>query len=68
MSITQRYWLTWAPGLILAGFLGGVPGFAVMFLPSYLAYYGHKKEWSLGRFTVVACGVAILLFFIATSH
>jgi hypothetical protein len=49
MSITQRYWLTFAPGLILAGFFS-VQLMIAFFIPSYLAYFAHKKEWTLWQF------------------
>jgi hypothetical protein len=68
MSITQRYWLVCSPGLILAGFFLGIPGLLVMFIPSYLAYYGHRKEWSVGKFAWVASLIALALFFLATSR
>jgi hypothetical protein len=68
MSITQRYWLVWAPGLILAGFFVGLPGLLALFVPSYTAYYGHRKEWSVGKFALVATGIAMALFFLATSR
>jgi hypothetical protein len=45
MSITQRYWLTFAPGLILAGFFS-VQLMIAFFIPSYLAYFAHLKEWT----------------------
>lgn len=67
MSITQRYWLVWAPGLILAGFFSLWMFFA-LFIPSYLAYYGHRKEWSVGKFAWVASLIALALFFLATGH
>mgnify|MGYP003479459599 CR=1 FL=1 len=68
MSITQRYWLVWAPGLILAGFFGGGLGFATLFLPSYMAYYGHRKEWGIGKFALAATLIMLVLFFIATAR
>lgn len=43
MSITQRYWLIWSPGLILAGFLGGVLVFAGFFIPFNLCYYATSR-------------------------
>ncbi len=67
MSITQRYWLVWAPGLILAGFFS-VQLMIAVFIPSYLAYYGHRKEWSVGKFALVATGIAIALYLLATSR
>ena len=68
MSITQRYWMVWTPGLILAGFLGGVPGLLSLFIPSYMAYYGHRKEWSVGKFAGLATLVMLALFVLATSR
>lgn len=68
MSITQKYWLVWSPGLILAGFFLGIPGLLALFMPSYLAYYGHHKDWSIGRFALAATGVMLALFFLATSR
>jgi hypothetical protein len=67
MTITQRYWLVWSPGLILAGFFS-VGLMLALFIPSYLAYYGHRKEWSIGKFALVATGIAMALFFLATSR
>lgn len=60
MSITQRYWLMFAPGLILMGFFFGLAGFLFLFLPSYLVYQGHLRGWSIWRITWVS---ACLLFF-----
>jgi hypothetical protein len=61
MSITQRYWLTFAPGLIFAGFIS-VPLMIAFFLPSYLAYFAHKKEWTLGQFAWRATAMAFAAF------
>ncbi len=60
MSITQRYWLTFAPALILMGFFFGVGGFLFVFLPTYVIYQGHRRDWSIWRMTWVS---ASLLFF-----
>jgi hypothetical protein len=68
MSVTQRYWLTFAPGLILAGFLGGAPVFFAFFAPTYLCYFAHRKEWTLGQFAVRATVLAIALFWFFTSN
>ncbi len=68
MSITQRYWLVWSPGLILAGFLGGVPGLLTIFIPTYTAYYGHRKEWGVAKFAGVATLIAFVLLFLAFSR
>jgi hypothetical protein len=68
MSITQRYWLIWSPELILAGFVLGIPGLLAMFVPSYLAYYGHRKEWGVGKFAAVATLVMLGLFELAVSR
>ena len=65
MSVTQRYWLVWSPGLIVAGFFGGAFGFAALFIPSYAAYYAHRKEWGVGRFALVATTVMPVLYFMA---
>ena len=68
MSITQRYWSVWAPWLILAGFIGGVPGLLAMFFPSYTAYYGHRKGWGVGKFLCVATLVMLALFSLAVAR
>ena len=68
MSITQRYWSVWTPWLILAGFIGGVPGLLAMFFPSYTAYYGHRKGWGVGKFVCVATLVMLALFALAVAR
>lgn len=68
MSITQRYWSVWSLWLILAGFLLGVPGMLAVFIPSYLAYYGHRKGWGVGKFAAVATLVMLALFSLAVSR
>jgi hypothetical protein len=45
MSITQRYWKVRTPWLILTGVLFGPFGVSALHIPSYLAYYGHRKGW-----------------------
>jgi hypothetical protein len=69
VSITQRYWLIWSPGLILAGFFS-VQLMIAFFLPSYFCYYAHRKEWTLAQFAwrafVVAFG--LLWFFMSTAQ
>ena len=70
MSITQRYWLVWSPGLILAGFLGGVTLLFAFFIPSYFCYYAHRKEWTLAQFAWRAplFAFALLWFFTSTAQ
>jgi hypothetical protein len=64
MSITQRYWLTFAPGFILAGFFS-LWLLCAMFVVTYPCYYAHRKEWSVGRFALLAVGITITLFMMA---
>jgi len=68
MSITQRYWQAFAPGLILAG-LFSVQLMIALFLPSYFCYYAHRKEWTLGQFAWRAplFAFALLWFFMSTA-
>lgn len=61
MSITQRYWLVWSPGLVLAGFFS-VQLMIALFIPSYLAYYAHRKEWTIGQFAWRATAMAFTAF------
>jgi hypothetical protein len=66
MSITQRYWLTFAPGLIFAGFIS-VPLMIAFFIPSYLVYFAHKKEWTLGQFAWRATAMAFTAYMFICS-
>jgi hypothetical protein len=68
MSIARRYWLVWSPALILAGFIGGMFGLAALFIPSFAAYYGHRKKWGVGKFAGVATLATLALFSLAVSR
>ena len=64
MSVTQRYWLTFAPGLIIAGFFSVQLMFA-FFTVTYLAYFAHRKQWTIGQFAWRATAMAFAAFMFA---
>jgi hypothetical protein len=67
MSITQRYWKVRTPWLILTGVLFGPFGVSALHIPSYLAYYGHRKGWGGRKFALYTTGVALILLSLAMS-
>lgn len=67
MSVTQQYWLTWGPILAFVGVMFSPSFMVALFVPSYLAYYAHSKEWTLWQFAYRATLIACVLLFVAMS-
>lgn len=54
MSSSSRFVQVLTPGLSLVGFFFGMQGLLTIAIPCAVLYWGHRSNWSVARFSLLA--------------